>query len=315
MSDPLVLPIAPQLARTARGGLPTRAGLRYEPKLDGFRAICGSGPRRREIWSRGRKPLDRYFPEVRLPGASCVLDGELLVAGPDGRDDFELLGQRIHPAASRVAMLSESSPARLAAFDLLELDGEPLLERPFSERRRRLEELAAAEDLELVPSVCDPALAERWLIDAEGVIAKAKDAPYLPGERAGMWKVKRVRTMDCVVIGWRPGTEPETVGSLILGAYEPDGTLRPVGHAASFTRTRKRELRELLAPLESGETGSADPSRWSGGRDLEWVGLRAELVVEVAYDHASNGRIRHGARIVRFRPDRRPEDCLVDQLD
>jgi ATP-dependent DNA ligase len=308
----LRLPIAPQLARTAKA-IPHGEGMRYEPKLDGFRAICGCGPDRREIHSRGRKPLTRYFPEVRLPEVACVLDGELVITGEDG-DDFGLLGQRIHPAASRIALLAETHPARLVAFDLLERDGESLLGLPFVERRARLEVLAAEEDVEIVPCVSDPADAERWLHEAEGVIAKACDAPYRPGERAGMWKIKRVRTMECVVMGWRPGTDPETVGSLILGAYEADGSLRPVGHAASFTATRKRELREVLAPLETGGRGTGDPSRWSGGRDLEWVELRPELVVEVSYDHASNGRIRHGARIVRFRPDRRPEDCSVDQL-
>lgn len=308
----LDLPITPQLARTAKA-LPAGETLRYEPKLDGFRAVCASGGRR-EIWSRGRKDLGRYFPEVALPDADCVLDGELLIQGPDGDDDFELLGMRIHPAASRIAMLAERHPARLAAFDLLELDGVALLGRPYDERRAMLAELAGAHGVELVPSSADVADAEDWLVSAEGVIAKEATAPYLPGERAGMWKIKRVRTMDCVVMGWRPGTDPETVGSLILGAYEADGTLRPVGHAASFTRTRKRELRDLLAPLETGGRGTGDPSRWAGDRELEWVELRPELVAEVSYDHASNGRIRHGAKLIRFRPDRRAEECRTDQL-
>ncbi len=309
----LALPLTPQLARSAKE-LPRRPDMRFEPKLDGFRAVCACGRERRELWSRGRKPLTRYFPEVVLPAADCVLDGELLVAGPDG-DDFELLGGRIHPAASRVEMLSDAHPARLLAFDLLELDGEPLIDRPFAERRDLLERLAVTAPIEVVPSVDDADAAAHWLTESEGVIAKDATAPYRPGERAGMWKVKRVRTMDCVVMGWRPGTEPETVGSLILGAYEADGSLRPVGHAASFTRTRKRELRALLAPLETGERGAGDPSRWSAGRESEWVALRPELVAEVRYDHSSNGRIRHGARLVRFRPDRVPGECLVTQLD
>ncbi len=159
----------------------------------------------------------------------------------------------------------------------------------------------------------DPDAAEVWLDTGEGLMAKELAAPYRPGERTGMVKVKRTRTIDCVVMGWRPGTVEDTVGSLILGLYDGDG-LRPVGHSAGFTAARKRELRDVVRPFESGERGSGDPSRWSAGRETEWVAMRPELVAEVSFDHASGGRIRHGARLLRFRPDRDPRSCAFEQL-
>lgn len=306
-------PLAPQLARSA-AELPAGDGWRYEPKLDGFRAIVFVDGDDTLIQSRGGKPLGRYFPELRFPNRRCVLDGEIVVLRPDGREDFELLQSRIHPAASRIARLSEEIPASFLAFDLLAIDDESLLDRPFAERRRRLDELAG-DDLRVTPLVASASEAERWLHEAEGVIAKQADAPYLPGERRGMVKVKRVRTIDAVVMGWRPGKADGTVGSLILGCYEPDGRLRVVGHSSGFSAKQKRELVTTLAPYESGERGSGDPSRWSGDRDLEWVALRPELVVEASFDHVSGGRIRHGAKTLRFRDDKRPEECTVDQLD
>lgn len=306
----LTPPIPPQLARTARE-LPEGEGWSYERKLDGFRAIVAADGGAAEVWSRAGRPLTRYFPELTFPPGRWVADGEILIAGADGGEEFGLLQQRIHPAASRVARLSEEIPAAFAAFDLLVAGDEVLIDRPFAERRARLEAMAG---LDAVESTTDPARAREWLATAEGVIAKRLDAPYLPGKRQGMVKVKRMRTLDCVVVGWRPGTDPETVGSLILGLYD-GGTLRPVGHCAGFTARRKRELRGELAPYESGGRGSGDPSRWSGGRDLEWVQLRPELVAEVSYDHASDGRIRHGARLLRWRTDREPRSCTFDQLE
>ncbi len=172
---------------------------------------------------------------------------------------------------------------------------EALLESPFAERRARLEALAGRTGVELTPLTEDPERAEEWLRTTEGTMAKQLDAPYVPGKRKGMAKVKRERTIDCVVMGWRPGKEEGTVGSLILGLYD-GGELRSVGHISGFSAAAKRSMRELLAPLETGESGTAEPSRWTGGRDLEWVALRPELVIEVGYDHASAGRIRHGAR-------------------
>jgi len=290
--------------------VPAGDGWAYEPKLDGFRAVVFVDGDDVVVQSRAGKPLGRYFPELDFPPGRYVADGEIVVASDARADDFGLLQARIHPAASRIALLAEQTPARFAAFDLLARDDDVLLERPFAERRRLLEGLAG---LAPVQTTSDPEPAAGWLTSAEGVIAKRLEAPYRPGERHGMVKVKRVRTIDCVVMGWRPGTDPETVGSLILGLYD-GGALRPVGHCAGFTAARKRALRAELAPHETGGRGSGDPSRWSGGRDLEWVELRPEMVAEVTYDHASGGRIRHGARLLRFRDDRDARSCRVDQL-
>jgi ATP-dependent DNA ligase len=311
VSLPLSPPVPPQLARSARE-VPEGEGWSYERKLDGFRAIVFVDGDDVVMQSRTGKPLRRYFPEIALPPGSYVADGEIVVAGDGGDEDFGLLQQRLHPAASRVALLAEQIPARFAAFDLLARDGRALLEAPFAERRAALED--AALGLEPVETTTDPGRAQEWLRTTEGVIAKRLDAPYRPGERHGMVKVKRVRTIDCVVMGWRPGTDPEVVGSLILGLYD-GGELRPVGHCAGFTARRKRELRAEVAPFESGGRGSGEASRWSAGRELEWVEMRPELVAEVSYDHASGGRIRHGARLLRFRDDRDPASCTADQLE
>jgi len=308
VSLPLSPVLAPQLARSSRE-VPVGAEWSYERKLDGFRAIVFVDGGEVVIQSRGGKPLGRYFPELAFPDGRYVLDGEIVIAAGGG-EDFGALQARIHPAASRVATLAQSTPAAFRPFDLLAQGDASLLERPFSERRERLEGMAGLAPVERSP---DPARAAEWLAGSEGVVAKRLDAPYRPGERHGMVKIKRVRTIDCVVVGWRPGTVAGTVGSLILGLYD-DGRLRPVGHCAGFTAARKRDLREELAPYESGDHGSGDPSRWSGGRDLEWVALRPELVAEVSYDHVSDGRIRHGARFQRFRPDRDPRTCTADQL-
>lgn len=311
MALPLSPPLPPQLAKSA-AELPV-GGYAYEPKLDGFRAIVFVDHDTVVLQSRGGKPLQRYFPELTFPAGRYVLDGEIVI-DRGGHQDFEALQSRIHPAASRVALLAKEIPASFVAFDLLCADDESLLDLPFSERRRRLEARADSA-ISLTPLVDDPAQAEVWLHQAEGVIAKERDAPYLPGERKGMVKIKRLRTIDCVVVGWRPGKADGTVGSLILGLYEPDGRLRVVGHSAGFSATQKRDLVELLAPFESGERGSADPSRWSADRELEWIAMRPELVVEVTFDHVSGGRIRHGAKTIRFRDDKAPADCTADQLD
>ena len=215
-------------------------------------------------------------------------------------------------------MLAETTPAILKVFDLLAEGRSKLLRRPFAERRASLEALVGGFDdpgsIEVTPLLRAANQARPLLASGEGVIAKRLDAPYLPGERKGMVKVKRVRTIDCVVVGWRPGKEDGTVGSLILGLYEPSGEVRVVGHTSSFRAKEKRELRAKLAPYETGERGSADPSRWRNDRDLEWVSLRPELVVEVSFDHVSSGRIRHGAKLMRWREDKDPRDCTIDQL-
>ena len=313
MDLPLSPPIKPQLALT-RKELPSGAEWAYEPKLDGFRAIVFVDGEDFYVQSRGGKELRRYFPELSFAPGRWVLDGELVIRDSDGNLEFDSLQERIHPAQSRIDLLSKEIPAGYIVFDLLAEGDESLLETPLAERRARLEAIAAKAGLELTPLTPDADQAEKWLNSIEGVMAKQLDAPYIPGKRKGFAKVKRERTIDCVVMGWRPGKEEGTVGSLILGLYD-GGELRSVGHISGFSAAAKRAMREMLAPLETGASGSAEPSRWTGGRDLEWVELRPELVIEVGYDHAAAGRIRHGARFHSFRDDKEPRECLFEQLD
>jgi ATP-dependent DNA ligase len=322
MTLPLSPPIKPQLA-ISRKELPMGDDYVYEIKLDGFRCLAFVDGKEAFLQSRTGKPLGRYFPELTLPAGRYVLDGEIVVRGADGREDFDALGQRVHPAASRVARLAVETPARYVAFDLLARDDEALLERPFAERREALEGLLAGDrfapaPVELMQATAAVQDAGQWLVRAEGAIAKERSAPYRPGERKGMAKIKRVRTIDAVVVGWRPGKEPDTVGALILGLYEDadggDGELRVVGHCSGFTAREKRRLIGFLAPFQTGARGAADPSRWSSGRELEWVELRPALVVEIDFDHVSAGRIRHGAKLRRWRDDKDPRDCSFDQL-
>jgi ATP-dependent DNA ligase len=310
---PLSPPIKPQLALT-RKALPLGEEWAYDPKLDGFRSIVFVDGDEAYIQSRGGKALARYFPELSFAPGRYVLDGELVIRDAEGNLEFDALQSRIHPAESRINLLAKEIPAGFIAFDLLAEDDESLLELPFRERRQRLETLAGRTGVELTPLSDDPAQAEEWLRTTEGTMAKQLDAPYVPGKRKGMAKVKRERTIDCVVMGWRPGKEEGTVGSLILGLYDGED-LRSVGHISGFSAAAKRSMRELLAPLETGQSGSAEPSRWTGGRDLEWVALRPELVIEVGYDHAAAGRIRHGARFHRFRDDKDPRECTFSELD
>jgi ATP-dependent DNA ligase len=324
MSLPLSPPLKPQLA-LSRKQLPTGEEWVYEVKLDGFRCLAFVDGEQAFLQSRTGKPLGRYFPELALPHGRYVLDGEIVVRGADGREDFDALGQRIHPAASRIKRLSAETPAVYVAFDLLAHADESLLEQPFSERRAALVSLFAGDEftaapVELMEATADVQAAQRWLLAAEGTIAKDRAAPYRPGERKGMAKVKRVRTIDAVVAGWRPGKEPDTVGALILGLYESsasalkDGELRVVGHCSGFTAQEKRRLVAFLRPYQTGERGTAEASRWSAGRELEWVALRPELVVEIDFDHVSAGRIRHGAKLRRWRDDKDPRACTFDQL-
>jgi ATP-dependent DNA ligase len=311
---PLSPPIKPQLALTRRA-LPLGDEWAYEQKLDGFRAIVFVDGEDSYIQSRGARNLSRYFPELSFPPGRYVLDGELVIRDAEGNIEFDAMQSRIHPAESRITLLSREIPASYIVFDLLAENDESLLDAPFSERRERLEALAERlGGIELSELSTDPERAEEWLRSTEGTMAKQLDAPYVPGRRRGMAKVKRERTIDCVVMGWRPGKEEGTVGSLILGLYD-NGTLRSVGHISGFSMEAKRGMRTLLAPLETGESGTADPSRWAGDRDLEWVELHPELVVEVGYDHAAAGRIRHGARFHRFRDDKDPHECTFNELD
>ena len=317
MTLPLTPPLKPELA-LSRKALPSGDDYVYEVKLDGFRCIAFVDGEEVFLQSRNGKTLGRYFPELTFPPGRYVLDGEIVVRGSDGREDFDALGQRVHPAVSRVQRLAAETPAVFIAFDLLAHDEDSWLEQPFEQRRAGLERLLAEDPfveapIELMVSVGTLEEASCWLQEAEGAIAKERSAPYLPGERKGMVKVKRTRTIDAVVAGWRPGKEEDTVGALILALYDGE-ELRVVGHCSGLTAKAKRELIDFLAPYETGERGSADPSRWSADRNLEWVALRPELVVEIDFDHVSAGRIRHGAKLRRWREDKAARECTFDQL-
>ncbi len=317
MTLPLAPPLKPQLA-LSRKELPVGEDYAYEVKLDGFRCVAFVDGEDVFLQSRNGKTLGRYFPELTFPRGRYVLDGEIVVRDADGHEDFDALGQRIHPAVSRIERLAGETPAVYVAFDLLADRDDALLDAPFAERRTALEQLSSGEafsraPVELMATVATVGEAERWLAHAEGAIAKSLAAPYRPGERKGMVKVKRVRTIDAVVVGWRPGKEPGTVGALILGLYDGE-QLRVVGHCSGLSAAEKKRLVGFLAEYGSGESGSADPSRWSAGKDLEWVGLRPELVVEIDFDHVSAGRIRHGAKLRRWRDDKPPRECMYEQL-
>jgi ATP-dependent DNA ligase len=244
---PLSPPIKPQLALT-RKALPLGEEWAYEPKLDGFRAIVFVEGDEFYIQSRGGKELARYFPELSFAPGRWVLDGELVIRDADGNLEFDALQERIHPAQSRIELLSKEIPAGYIVFDLLAEGDESLLETPLAERRRRLEAIAERANLELTPLTGDAAQAEKWLGSIEGVMAKQLDAPYQPGKRKGFAKVKRERTIDCVVMGWRPGKEEGTVGSLILGLYDGE-QLRSVGHISGFSAAAKRSMPAMLGPL------------------------------------------------------------------
>ena len=310
---PLKPPVEPQLARS-RPELPAGDQWSYEPKYDGFRAIAFVDGDKLTLQSRSGKPLGRYFPELAFPPGRYVLDGEIVIEAEDGGQDFDALQQRIHPAESRIAMLSEQTPARYVAFDLLARDDKALLETPFEARRETLESLLEDGQIALTPVTRDRDRAEPWLRSGEGVVAKDVGAPYRPGQRTGMVKVKRVRTIDAVVAGYRPGKEPDTVGSLILGLYDDSGGMHVVGHSSGLRAAEKRALVEKLAPYETGKRGHGDPSRWKNEKELEWIELRPELVVEVTFDHTSGGRIRHGTKILRWRDDKPPLECKLEQM-
>lgn len=324
--------------------VPEGDGFLFEPKWDGFRAIVFRGARDLFIQSRDSRPLDRYFPELRdifmdLLPPGCVLDGEIVIATPRGLD-FDALQLRLHPAASRVARLAQETPAAFVAFDALAAGGEDLRDLPQEERRVRLERLLAstAAPIHLTPMTRSRAQAVEWLQQFEGagldgVIAKPAAAPYQPGKRA-MFKIKHVRTADCVVAGfrWHKDGKNEAVGSLLLGLYDEKKLLHHVGVTSAFTMAMRRQLASELAPLRKGALdehpwrdwanagGEATrmpggQSRWSAGKDLSWEPLRIERVCEVKYDHMQGPRFRHAAIFVRWRPDRRPIDCGYDQLE
>ncbi len=347
-------PVKPMLAKSVPE-VPEQPGMLYEPKWDGFRSIVFRDGDEVEIGSRNERPLTRYFPEVvaavqaGLP-ERCVVDGEVVIVAGPGLD-FEALLQRIHPAASRVTMLSQETPARLVVFDLLALGDEDWMQRPLLERRHALEDLfgsdaAGGPSVHLTPSTTDPAVAREWFSTFEGagldgVVAKPGGLPYVPDKRT-MFKIKHARTADCVVAGfrWHKSGEP-AVGSLMLGLYDDSGVLHHVGVAASFPMARRRSLADELAPYRTDLAGhpwawgeqpppapasatgasggrtprEAESSRWNRGKDLSFQALRPELVVEVAYDHLEGARFRHTAQFVRWRPDRDPASCTYAQLD
>jgi ATP-dependent DNA ligase len=319
MALPLSPPVKPQLARAAKE-LPEGDVWRYEPKWDGFRTIVFRDGDDIHLQSRNGKPMNRYFPEIppqvaQLASERIVLDGELMVV-VDGIQEFDLLGQRIHPAKSRVEMLAKEWPAAFVAFDVLSVDDEVLMDLPYTERRARLESLVPKGGaVQLTPMTDDRDGAGTWLTgNSEGVIAKKADAIYTPGERTGMLKIKRLRTADVIVQAFRYGKEEGTVGSLILGLYDDEGKMHVVGHTSGFTAKQKRELIEKLEPYRTYERGAGEPSRWKSDEELVWEGLRPELVVEIAFDHITGNRIRHGAKFQRWRPDKDPSECRMEQL-
>ncbi len=341
MQLPVMPPVAPMLAKATKT-VPRAAGLYYEPKWDGFRCIVFRDGDEIELGSRNERPMTRYFPELVTALADalperCVVDGEIVVRR-EGRLEFEVLQQRIHPAKSRVDLLAAQTPASFIAFDLLAEGDESLLDTPFQQRRSRLEAMldSAAGSVHLTPITTDPDQAEHWFqlfegAGLDGVVAKAGDMPYRPDVRL-MTKVKHERTADCVVAGFRWHKSGPVVGSLLLGLYDGEH-LQHIGVAASFTMARRAELLEELAPYRdnaleghpwqewaSPQTDNPDRmpgavSRWNAGKDLSWQPLRPELVIEVRYDQLEGNRLRHTAHLKRWRPDRTPRSCTYDQLD
>jgi ATP-dependent DNA ligase len=342
MDLPVMPPLQPMLAKPV-DAIPDGDFI-FEPKWDGFRSIVFRDGDEVEIGSRNERPMTRYFPELvaavlaNLP-PRCVIDGEIVV--PDfrtGRLDFEALQLRIHPAASRVRLLAEQTPAHFVAFDLLALGDTGYMERPFTERRAALKAAlsAAKSPVHLTPTTTDKALAAQWFSQFEGagldgLIAKSPDVGYEPDRRV-MLKVKHERTADCVVAGYRAHKSGEdAIGSLLLGLYRDDGELASVGVVGAFPMARRRELLTELKPLVTTfdehpwnwarqEEGTRTPrsssySRWNVGKDLSFIPLRPERVIEVRYDHMEGPRFRHTTQFVRWRPDRDPRSCTYAQLE
>lgn len=332
MSLPLDFPYPPMEAESA-DALPNGDAWLYEPKWDGFRCLAFKDKDSVRIQSKAGKPLGRYFPDVvaaleALEAKQFVLDGEIVIP-VNGRLSFDELLLRVHPAESRVRTLVAANPARLVVFDLLVDDrGQSLVDLTLAERRPRLEAfgqkyLQPSSSIVLSHATRELATAQSWLEgggkgDLDGVIAKRLDCPYRSGERDGMQKVKRHRTAECVVGGFRYASKGGGVGSLLLGLYDDEGLLHHVGFTSSFRAAERKGLAEKLERLiqPPGFTGKAPggPSRWSTERTGEWQPLAPKLVVEVGYDHVSGGRFRHGTRFLRWRPDKSPEQCTLDQL-
>ena len=312
--------------------IPVGSDWQYEPKWDGFRCLAFRDGKRVYLQSKSGQPLERYFPEIseallKIKADKFVLDGELVIPAEAGFSFDDLL-LRIHPAESRIKKLSRESPALFIVFDLLLDDtGNSIVDLPLSERRKKLESFARKylrnhKRIDLSPVTVKVSLAREWLSTAgirlDGVVAKRVDLPYQSGERTGMQKVKKLRTADCVVGGFRYGTNSEFVASLLLGLYDENGLLNHVGFTSSFNQTERAELTKKLVPLikPPGFTGNkpGGPSRWSTKRTDEWEPLATKLVVEVQYDHFAGGRFRHGTKFLRWRPDKKPAQCKYDQI-
>lgn len=313
--------------------LPTGDGWIYEPKWDGFRCLAFRSGDSIDLRSKAGKPLARYFPDVvealvELPAERFVMDGEIVI--PVGRDlSFEDLLLRIHPAESRVQKLAAAHPALFVAFDLLVDDeGRDLTGEPLSVRREALEQfteahLSGSDRVRSSPSTDDPRKARKWLAAGrqglDGVMAKRAELPYQSGNRDGMVKVKRMRTADCVVGGYRWGKSGKQVGSLLLGLYGDEGDLHHVGFCSALNQKRKAEAKERLEPVTGGTgfTGKSPggPSRWRSAEAAEWIPVEPTIVVEVQYDHFSGGRFRHGTRFLRWRPDKDPRTCTIGQVE
>lgn len=323
------LDLAPMEAKLV-DEIPAGEGWRFEPKWDGFRCLAFRAGDEVELKAKSGKPLGRYFPDVvemlkALPVDRFVVDGELTIA-VDGELSFDALQLRLHPAESRVRKLAAETPASLVLFDcLLDARGRALLDQPLRERRAELEALFARfgkpKRVRLSPGTEDASDAAKWLKEVgaalDGVVAKRLDEAYRPGERA-MLKIKRMRTADCVVGGFRYERDSKFVGSLLLGLYDEAGLLDHVGFCSTITDAERPELTKRLEKLAGGEGFTGDkpggPSRWSNGRSTEWTPLKPELVVEVRYDHVTGDRFRHGTRLLRFRPDKAPRQCTLAQL-
>jgi ATP-dependent DNA ligase len=331
MTLPLKEPYLPMEAKSVEQ-LPSGADCQYEPKWDGFRCIAFRDGGRVDLQSKSGQPLSRYFPELvesllKLKPKQFVLDGEIVVP-VKGKLSFDDLLMRIHPAASRVQRLAKETPAKLIVFDLLVDDrGKSICELPLSERRKKLDAFAKKffsrdKSVELSPQTRDLKIAKSWLAgaggDVDGVIAKRLALPYQSGNRHGMVKVKRLRTADCVVGGFRYASEGKVVGSLLLGLYDDQRLLHHVGFTSSMSANEKPKLTKKLEALikPPGFTGRAPggPSRWSTDRSAEWQPLDPKLVVEVRYDHFTGGRFRHGTKFLRWRPDKSPSQCTMDQV-
>lgn len=326
METPARLPFPPMEAQNV-ATLPDGGGWQFEPKWDGFRGVLENLDGELRLWSRNARPLLRYFPELRelgdrLPRGSA-LDGEIVIE-QGGALQFDALQSRLHPAESRINKLASEIPARFVVFDVLLWEEEQVHVRPLAERRHRVETLA----YDISPATLDVGLAQHWLERLElagfdGVIAKRLDMPYRPGERDAVVKVKHHRTADCVVLGvrWKepaPGHAPETVATLLLGLYDGDGELKHVGSTSASAKTRRAEVAEHVVSLVVGEPSTepiGPPNRWQGQKDaLPWSSVRPEAVVEVRYDKWEGSRFRHGTRLMRFRPDKDPDMCTLEQV-